>query len=113
MIATYPNRHFQLWEYKVSHGSLLLRSPRKPTIPTNIDIIFVGVEFISAPRHFNGVELTQGTPDDIKSVSGAVGREVQAEHVFVLMSEGSRFFVVAAAFKLDENECDIFESPFS
>jgi len=113
MIASYPTRHFQLWEYKVSHGSLLVRSPRKPTIQTNIDIIFVGVEFIGTPRHFNGIDLMQGTQDDVKSAGATLGREVQAEQVFVLISEGSRYFVVATACKLDENEGDIFDSPFS
>lgn len=113
MIASYPSRNFQLWEYTARHGSLLVRSPRKPTIPTNIDMIFVGVEFITLPRHLKGVELMHGSIDDVERAGAALGREVDAEQVFVLVSEGNRFLVVAAAYKLDENEADIFDSPFA
>ncbi len=34
------NRIFQFWEYKVSHGSLLIRSPMKEEQQYNIDIKF-------------------------------------------------------------------------
>ena len=112
MIASYPNRHFQLWEYTVSHGSLLVRSPRKPTIAKNIDIIFVGVEFISSPRHLKGVELMRASPSDVIKVSAEMGKELAADQVFILFSQGKRFPVVAAGYKIDENESDIFDSPF-
>ena len=64
MIASFPDRRFQLWEYRVSHGSLLLRSPRGPEISHNVDIVFVGVEFLCAPRLFRGLELAQGTEEE-------------------------------------------------
>ncbi len=113
MIASYQARHFQLWEYKVSHGSLLVRSPRRPTIPTNIDLFFVGVEFVMLPRHLEGVELMHGTLDDVKKIRTIIGHEVPAKHVFVFLSSGNRFHVVATTYKLDQNEGDIFGSPFA
>ncbi len=111
MIASFPDRRFQLWEYRVSHGSLLLRSPRGPEISHNVDIVFVGVEFLCAPRLFRGLEFAQGTEEDVGRAAALVA-EVKAERVFVLLSEGRRHLVVAAGFKVDENQQDIFDSPF-
>lgn len=38
MIVSYPNRRFQIWEYRISHGFLLIRSPRNASVETNADI---------------------------------------------------------------------------
>lgn len=35
MIVSYPDRRFQMWEHRVSHGSLLVRSPRGPEAERN------------------------------------------------------------------------------
>lgn len=43
------SRRFQLWEYRVSHGSLLIRSPRCPQERTNIDVIFDGAKYRLSP----------------------------------------------------------------
>ena len=51
------NRNFQLWEYHVSHGSLLIRSPKRGEDTKNIDIVFAGVEYMALPRHLKSVEL--------------------------------------------------------
>jgi hypothetical protein len=111
MIASFPDRRFQLWEYSVSHGSLLVRSPRGPRIDTNIDLVFVGVAFISAPRHLRGLELDHGNDDDIDRVVAEVG-EIDGGHVFALRSAGRRHLVLAAACRVSENQGDIFDSPF-
>lgn len=39
-------RKFQFWEYLVSQGSLLIRSPFGKIHKTNIDIMFAGVKYI-------------------------------------------------------------------
>lgn len=113
MIGSFPGRRFQLWEYRVSHGSLLVRSPRSADAETNIDIIFVGVEFVSAPRHLRGVELDQGVRSDVEAAAVALGREVEPREVFTLTSEGRRHVVVAAGHQVKEHTGDIFDSPFS
>ncbi len=112
MIASFPDRRFQLWEYRVSHGSLLLRSPRGPEIPHNVDIVFAGVEFVCAPRLFRGLEFAHGAEEDVGRAAALAG-DVEADRVFVLLSEGRRHLVIAAGYKVDENQADIFDSPFS
>jgi hypothetical protein len=36
------DRSFQVWAYSVSHGQLLIRSPKSEATPENIDLAFVG-----------------------------------------------------------------------
>ena len=110
MIASYPDRHFQVWEFHVSHGCLLVRSPRKPSIATNIDIVFAGVEFMSLPRHLKGVDFAKATPVDIQWIVQALGRDIPPDQAFVLISEGTRHPVVASGYDVSENEADIFDS---
>ena len=50
MKSSFENSEFQLWEFKVSHGSLLIRSPKGPETPKNIDLVQGGPgEFHSFP----------------------------------------------------------------
>lgn len=37
--TTFPDRRFQLWEYWVGHGALLIRSPKGPRAETNVDFV--------------------------------------------------------------------------
>jgi hypothetical protein len=48
--TSFIDRTFQLWEYRVSHSSLLNRSPKSPGVSTNIDLICTGVEYLAVPR---------------------------------------------------------------
>jgi hypothetical protein len=113
MLALLPsNRTFQLWEYKVSHGSLLIRSPRNLISDSNVDIIFVGVEYAEVPRFLVGLNIVEASPDEVRLLEIKLGRQVLPLSVRVLSSGGQRFLIVAANLTLDENKKDIFESPF-
>ena len=60
-------RAFQLWEYHVSHGSLLIRSPAGPEFETSVDMVCVGVEYLSAPRHLGEIDVSQASTTEISS----------------------------------------------
>ena len=106
------SRRFQLWEYRVSHGSLLVRSPKGPDATTNVDLVFDGVEYICCPRMLRGAELVEATPEDIQRVRRDVGEVREPDRLFVLVSGGARYFVVASSCRVDEHTADIFDSPF-
>lgn len=112
METSYAGRVFQLWQYKVSHGSLLIRSPKTPTNDSNIDLICVDVEYLSTPRYLHGLEIASATPDELKALSGIVGWDVPSSGARVLISEGRRYPIVAASFRISTNQEDIFYSPF-
>ena len=109
MIAAYPDRRFQVWEYRVSHGSLLVRSPKGSHAEKNVDLVFVGVDYMALPRLMRGVSIDLGTADDHTLLRAEMGDDDQ---IFVLESDGHRHPVVAKACRVSENDGDIFDSPF-
>ncbi|QGQ18438.1 hypothetical protein GC089_03170 [Cellulomonas sp. JZ18] len=114
MIAIYPDRTFQLWKYRVSHGGLLVRSPRNPSHAVNVDLLFDGVEFVSCPRLLRGVAVEDAGDKDVLHAFEALGEEYRASStVFVLVSEGRRNLVVASSLRVLEHGGDIFDSPFA
>ena len=112
------NRKFKVWEYQVSHGQLLIRSPKAPatkTSPellTNIDLVCLDVEYMALPRMLRGLELLASTSDEIRYLEALLGKAIDPDHIKILASEGKRFPIVALTFSLWENDWDIFESPF-
>ncbi len=112
------DRVFKVWEYQVSHGQLLIRSPKAPatgTAPellTNVDLVCLGVDYMAVPRALHGLELLPPSPDEIRHLEVLLGKAVAPDNIKVLASGGKRFPVVASSFSLSENDWDIFESPF-
>jgi hypothetical protein len=104
---------FQLWEYRVSHGQMLVRSPKSPTQQTNVDIVFVGVEYVDLPRYLRELEIEEPTEADIAFAEDRLGKPVDAKAITVLRAKGKHHIVVAAAVKVTESDMDIFESPFA
>ena len=112
MSEAFPNRRFQIWEYRVSHGSLLIRSPKGPDAATNVDLVFAGVEYISCPRMMRGLELVSARSVDAQRAAHEAGPLLATDEVFVLLSAGVRYLVVATSCHVSENTDDIFDSPF-
>jgi hypothetical protein len=111
-------RTFKTWEYQVSHGQLLIRSPKAPSTETspelftNIDLVCLGVEYLAVPRVLHGLELVEPTSDEVRHLEVLLGKKIDASNIKILASSGKRFSVVASSFSLSENDWDIFESPF-
>ncbi len=81
-------REFQLWEYRVGHGSLLIRSPAGPGVETSIDIICVGVEYLAAPRHLGEIAVSEATGAEVERLEAILGKNLLPSRVWAL--EGSR-----------------------
>ncbi len=105
-------RNFQLWEYKVSHGALLIRSPKKGDMKQNIDIKFYGVEYVSAPRHLNEISIEPPNDEDLESIEKVLGEKIPREKVSIIVSGENRYSIVSSAQMINSNELGIFDSPF-
>lgn len=103
------DRTFKLWDYNVSHNQMLLRSPKTSTLPTNIDIVFVGVEYLELPTKIEGLTLVQPDAADRQRVV-ALGELAHGSEIFAIQARDCRHLVVAAAMRIYENDLDIFES---
>jgi hypothetical protein len=111
------DRTFKIWEYQISHGQLLIRSPKAPatsTSPeflTNVDLICLDVEYMAIPRILNGLELLEPTWEEIQNIEGLLDRKIDSEKIKILVSSRKRFPLVAFSLSFSENDWDIFESP--
>lgn len=105
-------RRFQFWEYHVSHGMALIRSPRTEETLSNIDIILAGVEYLALPRHLGGLQVQEALPSEVERVEMILAREVVPDRVWALVCNNTRHIVVAAQLVVRESNMEIFESPF-
>jgi hypothetical protein len=113
MSAFTRGRQFQLWEYRVSHGSLLIRSPAGPGRETSVDIICTGLEYLAAPRHLDEITVSEATQIELDRLQKILGSRFSPPlRAWALESLGERFLIVAASLKVQEHLGDIFESPF-
>ena len=106
-------RHFQLWEYHVSHGSLLIRSPSGPGVAAHVDIICVGVEYVAAPRHLGEIKVSPATADEIRHVETLLRKSLPPSRVWALRGSSASCLVVAAGLQIREDRGELFGSAFS
>ena len=115
---TTSDRTFKVWEYQISHGQLLIRSPKAPAVDgspellTNLDLVCLDVEYMAVARVLRGLELQPATADEIRGLESLLGKSIEPSSVRILVSGGKRFPIVARSFAFSENDWDIFESPF-
>lgn len=106
----YSDRNFRIWDFSVSHKQMLLRSPRSSEVATNLDIVLWGVEYLELATSLQGLAIISSTPEDVARASLMLGSELDPSHVRCFASEGRRFVLVAAGYKVLKNDLDIFES---
>jgi|SRR5215469_2455402 len=113
MKASFERRSFKVWEYKVSHGMLLVRSPKNlPAPERNIDIMLAGIDYFDLPGSCKTLELDDASAEDVAFVEDRLGKRVAAKNIFVFICDSRRHVVVAAGIKVAETEMDLFQSPF-
>jgi len=66
------DRRFQVWQYTVSHGQLLIRSTKEGGHETQVDVLFKNVRALNIPVTFDGlaIERDQSMGGDSFDVSG-------------------------------------------
>jgi len=102
-------RRFQIWEFSVSHGRLLLRSPAGPENDTNIDILFSGVQFMACPRLMRGIRIEVPSREDLEAIIMLFRALRKTETLHVLVSEEHRNYIVAASAQVSENRKELFD----
>ena len=105
-------RIFKVWEYRVSHKQLLLRSPKTTDSDNNLDVMFCNVQYMELPSVLRDLEIEQPNQSDIAFAEKRIGKAVGEGQVFVLNSGNQRHIVVAGGAAVSENSMGLFESPF-
>ena len=97
------DRKFRMWAYSVSHSFLLLRSTYNPDEERrgfNIDIEFVGVDYLDMPITLQGIsieELKEGLPEKFSKYQNSV-----RYRVFQIKSDAN-YYIVAANYLVGKN----------
>ena len=105
-------RKFQFWEYRVSHGSLFLRSPMDGKFKTNIDVKFVDVMYVAIPRFLYEIDIVEPTEAEIKQVKEIVSPPHEISGLYIIKARGRRFPIAGTNMMIEENELNIMESVF-
>ncbi len=104
------DRAFQIWTYSVSHGQLLVRSPKSKKYPTNVDVSFFGVKLIDLSTGFIGLTIEDASPEEITAAQHRLREPSWIGRVYRLTSESRKFFVAAVDIQVSENSLDFRET---
>lgn len=101
-------RPFQLWQHVVSHGMLLLRSPKGDQFATRVDIVFTNVQATCMRTSFPDLEVKQCEAGEAAQIRTRFGlQEARDLDVFVLKAAGMPDgYVVASAMDWHEDVKD-------
>lgn len=93
------------WLYTVSHGQLLLRRPKNPTLPRRLDILFKDVVEAHVVSFFDNLRVVEAMPDQ---TSAATIMPVGGRSLYKLIGENAVGHVIAGAIvcKEDDGEYD-------
>ncbi len=118
MLVFKSDRYFKFWEYIISHGSLLLRSPATNGYDTNIDVIVKGMEYISIPYSFDGIEIHEFHMSEIAGENTPLRKDrdcfrfPDVHRVYKIFSEGFEYRIIASMLAVSEHDRPIMYSPF-
>jgi hypothetical protein len=98
-------RRFQLWAQTVSHGQLLLRSPRSSHHPTRIDVLFKPVSVQKARWVYDGLVIRCPSSEEQERIQHQTARVLSRdERIFVLETADSLDWIVAMAVGWHEDD---------
>ncbi|RED51215.1 hypothetical protein [Aestuariispira insulae] len=112
-LPQYDNLTFQLWDYSVSHGMLLIRCPAARGETENTDIVFHGVIYMALPRHLLGLKFVEPTEAEAARMNHLLGPVDTKNNLYVIESGQDRHLVLAAGMRVEKNELDVFDLPYA
>jgi hypothetical protein len=104
---------FKVWEYRVSHGQLLIRRPKTSELSKNFDIMFYNVDYMDLPYAFSTLVVREPNAQDMAFAMDRTGKDLEKKRVFVLQNGERRHIVVAGKAVTTESTMGLFESPFA
>jgi hypothetical protein len=89
---------------------MLIRSPRTPEVPDNIDLVFWGVRLVGIPTALTGIQIRSVSKVDLGLFGSGVGAFDAPAAGFSITSENQTYCLVADGCKVLRNQLDIFDS---
>ena len=74
--------------------------------------MFVAVEYFSLPTSLHGLEIAEGSTEELASLAPRVGHLPHWAKLYVITSLGQRHLIIAGGWSLERNRLGMFESSF-
>ncbi|MEU2760137.1 hypothetical protein [Streptomyces sp. NPDC007094] len=87
------NREFQVWQYSVSHSTLLLRSVNVEGFNTRLDVAFMAVELMHLQPDYGHLEISEANNEERGQILGAQSSDSAAGTLYLL--NGGEGYVLA------------------
>ena len=107
------DRYFTLFDFRLSHSQLLLRSSKTDRHENNIDIIIFDVQFLEMPISFWGILIEDQTDvyiDNTQFVKYKKYIETDSSRIFSIKTKDNIFHIVASYLKIYENQLEFHET---
>jgi hypothetical protein len=106
------SRHFQIWQYRVSHRQLLIRSVLEGDDPSRIEVLFRNVAAIKIATAFDGLVIREPSPEELSAIRQQAGPSVTVDRAFVIEALDLFGYIVASNFSTAEDNGD-YKTPSS
>ena len=105
-------RYFTVFDFKISHGQLLLRSSKDDENNKNIDIIFFGSRYIQLFTSFYGISIrtVEKNKNQISYNSVETFLNHDVNYLFEIETKDEKFYIGASYFKVYEYELSFNET---
>lgn len=103
-------RFFSIFGYAMSHGVLLLRSPKSNETPTTrVDIMFNDVRAMEIRTWFRGIRIEEVDATHLVGQNSKPAEMIEpGNKVYALTNSGWRGFIVGGIVLFKEDEGDLF-----
>jgi hypothetical protein len=99
------NREFQIWNYSVGHGLLLLRSPKATGRPTRIDVLFTDVRVIELRTSLSTLNIEEVELADVAERATKPIETMESDlRIFMLKCKTWTGYVVAGSVQWHEDQ---------
>ncbi|MFD2966562.1 hypothetical protein [Sphingobacterium bambusae] len=111
MFSFHSDRYFTIFDVRISHRQVLLRSQKDEIHPENMDIIFFDTDFIQSGINLFGLTIREFILDEALSHPFEnLAYKGQSSRGFLLETADNSFFMIAHSCKVFTNKLDFSES---
>jgi hypothetical protein len=91
-----PERLFKIWDYTVSHRTMVIRSDAEPSLgtTTRIEIYVTHVKTMLISTFLRGLRIRRASETELANVTTRFGVEASSDNLYLLESSSGNGFIV-------------------
>lgn len=101
------DKYFNLYDFHISLKQLLIRGDKIVNDKLNIDIVFVGTEFLNCPTKFEGIKIFILSEQDI--IENDMDN-TSNHRIFMIITQNKEYYIKAGNLRIYKNNLGFYES---